>query len=365
MTQDLPDISLDWLFHRLYTHVGVSDSAPLIAIVYWAGEPLAEVQEPDNGQLTDEEIKFLVCLAKGLDGEGVAHVMGLAKSTSDNRLGNLYRKMGATNAVHAVALAARDGLLDTWFGTIEIEAAQANQFSGLFIRYLAIRANGTDKVRAAGPLGISSGRTLERRIKGDRDRMSLPLITTIAILVRKGEISVNGPSVLPKPAPAAEAAIVEGSTTEAEAAAQPTASSAVPATQPRKTVVARTNELVAGNRYQNIVIKGTASVAKPLAQYIASNFPDVIAGIRATEIDAPWWHDRYVSTGQLSTSVELFLQLLANGQSLEEVRSAFTEIVDTEPQAFRKWYMKFVCGPLGAPGPREAACITLWKGQIE
>ncbi len=331
--------SVDQLLRRLYGRTDIHDAAALIAVVHWAGEPLAEPAGPGPA-FTAIEIKQLVGLARGLTGVEIAHTLGISPDASSNRLGDLYRKLGASSAQQAVALAARDGLLDAWFETIDLRQVTASMFSPLYMRLLTLIANGFTRKSATPRLGVSSLHTLGRWVANDDQRIAslgLPPNTVIAVLVRRDEIEVTGPPVIP------------------QAAAAP--GEAVRVT----TVVARAAQFVAGNRFNEQVMTGEAALSKPLADQLRGNFAECVEAIRDRTLPRPWWHSRY-NLSETVVDVTLFLQALANGQPLPDYRLEHTEYIEQE---FIWWYEADVCAPLGASGPRQAVCIALWLGLIE
>jgi DNA-binding CsgD family transcriptional regulator len=70
--------------------------------------------------LTDRERQILQLLADGHDGPAIAQRLGRARGTSLGTVKadkfRLYRKLGAVNAAHAVALGYRYGVLDPTAG---------------------------------------------------------------------------------------------------------------------------------------------------------------------------------------------------------------------------------------------------------
>lgn len=62
-------------------------------------------------RITRQELFILQCLANGLEQDAIAERMFLSVNTVKTHRRNLYRKMRATNAPHAVALAFEWGWL--------------------------------------------------------------------------------------------------------------------------------------------------------------------------------------------------------------------------------------------------------------
>ncbi len=62
-------------------------------------------------ELTNLELKSLGLLAQGWTYKDIACAMGVAESTVKNLLVHTRRKIGASNACHAVAIALREKLI--------------------------------------------------------------------------------------------------------------------------------------------------------------------------------------------------------------------------------------------------------------
>lgn len=63
--------------------------------------------------LTATEIQMLAVLAEGHTHERIAHEVGVTRYTVSTVLSDVYRRIGARNATHAVAIAIRTGLIPT------------------------------------------------------------------------------------------------------------------------------------------------------------------------------------------------------------------------------------------------------------
>lgn len=62
-------------------------------------------------QITDDERRLLAMLAAGLTQDGMARRAGRSRASVQAALKRIYRRIGATNAPNAVAIAIRDGLI--------------------------------------------------------------------------------------------------------------------------------------------------------------------------------------------------------------------------------------------------------------
>jgi DNA-binding CsgD family transcriptional regulator len=61
--------------------------------------------------LTDRQLVILAYIAEGLESEQVGRVMFLSLDTVKTHVHKLYRKLGASNRAHAVAIAYECGIL--------------------------------------------------------------------------------------------------------------------------------------------------------------------------------------------------------------------------------------------------------------
>ena len=84
---------------HLYMAIFAASSAPLRS------------SEEELARLTRREWECLRLTAQGLREESVASTIGLGSTTVRYHLDNVVRKLGASNRLHAVALAAQLGLL--------------------------------------------------------------------------------------------------------------------------------------------------------------------------------------------------------------------------------------------------------------
>jgi len=80
--------------------------------------------------------------------------------------------------------------------------------------------------------------------------------------------------------------------------------------------------------------------------------------VRDGHLERPWWNSRY-NEPHLTAEATLFLMAVIDGKALEEIREELSP--GTDPQDFRKWYMRYVCHPMGVEGPRPAAMVALWQ----
>lgn len=77
-----------------------------------AAQILADVRHQDGEDvLTPEQRVLLGMVADGHTHATIARRFGLSTSSIHNRLAAIYRRLGARNACHAVAIAIRAGLL--------------------------------------------------------------------------------------------------------------------------------------------------------------------------------------------------------------------------------------------------------------
>lgn len=63
--------------------------------------------------LTRREVEVLAQLAKGKTARQIAEILGITKRTVDAHLQSAYLKLGASNGTHAVAIALRDGIIES------------------------------------------------------------------------------------------------------------------------------------------------------------------------------------------------------------------------------------------------------------
>jgi DNA-binding NarL/FixJ family response regulator len=63
-------------------------------------------------ELTPRETEVLKALVEGLDGEGVAERLGIALEEERNHVGSILEKLGARSRLQALAIAARQGLVE-------------------------------------------------------------------------------------------------------------------------------------------------------------------------------------------------------------------------------------------------------------
>lgn len=83
-------------------------STPRAAIPLRVGQPL-----------TRRELQALRGAANGLSNGGIGALLGIAEDTVKTHLARGYRKLGATDRAHAVAIAMKAGILTGW----DIESA--------------------------------------------------------------------------------------------------------------------------------------------------------------------------------------------------------------------------------------------------
>lgn len=71
--------------------------------------PTATAEEPPA--LTDREYEILSAICAGMSGTETARELGLADETIKTHLARIYRKLGAVDRAHAIAIVFRDGLV--------------------------------------------------------------------------------------------------------------------------------------------------------------------------------------------------------------------------------------------------------------
>lgn len=77
------------------------------------GGVLSQLSRPDPTSLTRRELEVLHRLAEGQDAGRIAAEMHIAPNTLRNHVQRILNKLGASSRLEAVAIARRDGLLDT------------------------------------------------------------------------------------------------------------------------------------------------------------------------------------------------------------------------------------------------------------
>lgn len=78
--------------------------------------PARVSSKPSFGEpLSGREIEVLASVAMGLESAAVGRRLFLSEKTVKTHLDRLFRKLGATNRAHAVALAYRSGVFDMEF----------------------------------------------------------------------------------------------------------------------------------------------------------------------------------------------------------------------------------------------------------
>lgn len=65
----------------------------------------------DRTTLTPQEYRVLCLMAEGLDRREIAWKMELGSETVKTHQRSLYKKLGANNRTHAVAIAVRQGII--------------------------------------------------------------------------------------------------------------------------------------------------------------------------------------------------------------------------------------------------------------
>lgn len=79
-----------------------------------SGSVLAILQEESSSKtLTGREIQVLMGIARGENNTGIADRLGISASTVDKHRTNMMRKLDVHSAAELLAIAVRDGLLDT------------------------------------------------------------------------------------------------------------------------------------------------------------------------------------------------------------------------------------------------------------
>jgi DNA-binding CsgD family transcriptional regulator len=86
-------------------------SAPLVRCLFRvAGSPIA-LPDKTRPKLSPRELELLKCLAQGHSYVACASLMGIALSTVQTHIRNMYRKMGVSNQRQAIAIGQKTGLL--------------------------------------------------------------------------------------------------------------------------------------------------------------------------------------------------------------------------------------------------------------
>ena len=64
-----------------------------------------------RSDLTPSELRTLKLIAKGLSAKEAGKLAGIAYDTIKDQMASVYRRLGASNAAHAVALAFVGGII--------------------------------------------------------------------------------------------------------------------------------------------------------------------------------------------------------------------------------------------------------------
>lgn len=73
---------------------------------------IAPLLDEIDGLLTPMQRKVLACLSEGLDGEETSIKLGISVHTVKIHKKEIYRRLGARNAPHAVLRATEEGLIN-------------------------------------------------------------------------------------------------------------------------------------------------------------------------------------------------------------------------------------------------------------
>src|SRR5581483_2373008 len=90
----------------------------------WSDDELGPVRKSDNrpqGSLSSREREVLTLVAEGHSLSGIAERLTISLATVRTHVVNAYRKLGARNRSHAIALALRDGLITPGEGGLQQE----------------------------------------------------------------------------------------------------------------------------------------------------------------------------------------------------------------------------------------------------
>lgn len=94
------------------TAVGNSPEATIPRPLYGDSDSVSQVGATGSGQqLTERERQVLVAIADGKSNEDIGRQLFLAEDTVKTHARRMFRKIGAVNRAHAVAIAFRRGML--------------------------------------------------------------------------------------------------------------------------------------------------------------------------------------------------------------------------------------------------------------
>jgi LuxR family transcriptional regulator, quorum-sensing system regulator BjaR1 len=71
-----------------------------------------ETEPGRKASLSPREIEVLTWSARGKSAVGIGEILHISKRTVDAHASSAVRKIGATNRIHAVAIAVRDWLIE-------------------------------------------------------------------------------------------------------------------------------------------------------------------------------------------------------------------------------------------------------------
>jgi DNA-binding NarL/FixJ family response regulator len=346
----------NYLLNNLYRRFKVSDSAALVAVVRFADNPLSEEPAPaaESAPLFERwQIQLLELLAAGLTQEEIAQRGRTGKKSIAEELGRIYAVLGALNAANAVAIAADRDLLAGFLTDDVTGRVPDGIFGPDYIGYLEQTARGARTFDILTVLGIPSRTELLKRIAPDRDLLDVPLHTQIAVLIRRGTIKLDRPTipaVAPMQSPEAETAVA----VEVPAAR---------ATEDEDPLLVQVLSLIQSNQLDPRVQAAQRALSADLGRFVSEHFAECVVAISSGRLPRPIWDDKLTALS-LKPQYIRFLRMLIGGKTLKQIRQA-SDFASRPEQAFQMWYSGQVCTALGARDPFEAAVIALWSDLVK
>lgn len=320
------------IYGRLIKRFGLSGPPALIACVKWAGEP--ERPQIDPMAITDEDVQILQWLLADRSGQEIADLLEVTKPASDNRIRQLYSKLGASNAEHAVSLAIKRRIIAAP-ECDETVAAELKRLCGLplRLRLLNVRARGWALADQLVYLGAKSGTSFRRRLAFEGPAPALPEITVIGLLTSSGVIDPEAP--LPN-----------------------ITTASVP--EPREpSLMTQLTREVANSQKHHLVVKGTQALSPEADRLIAQHHQAVAMLQVPTASSRLSDHLARLRIRGMSDDVLLRLGVVLNSASLE---AAASELGLGLPEFLRQ--AQSICRVFRTQDVRTAAVLARWAGRI-
>lgn len=110
----LKDVGPDELHRALRAAIRGESPIPRRMVPEVLSRAARLVRPPTNtdATLTDREVETLKLVARGVPSKGIANAMGIARSSVDTHLRNIYRKLGVSNRGEAVNVGLKLGLIN-------------------------------------------------------------------------------------------------------------------------------------------------------------------------------------------------------------------------------------------------------------